>query len=273
VKLGSTEIQSSVSRLEVLTMLLWGKPGVGKTVLAATAPGKKLWLQFDPSGTASLTRSEDILVADFSGFKPAQLASFKQGGIIEADLAKTIRENEINTVVCDSLTSFGQMALSYAVVSGKGNRGDFKASLEQPGQTGYGVRSAMVIDFVTMVMRVCADAKVHCIFTAHDQENMDKEGKITEITLSLGGQGKSVLPAKISEIWHIEDTGRARIIYVRAHGIKTPMRTRMFLAGDKTFFVCKYDQTKSANGDNNGIAQWYEAWKENGFNKTALPNT
>jgi hypothetical protein len=269
VKLGSIEVLPTISRREILTMLLWGKPGCGKTVLAATAPGRKLWLQFDPAGTASLTRSDNILVADFSAFRSAQLEAFKQGGVMETDLAKLIRDNGINTVVVDSLTAFGEKALHYAISSGKGNRGQFKASIEQPGQTGYGVRSAMLLDFISMVLRVCADNKAHCVLTAHDKESSDEDGKVSEITLSLGGQGQTLIPSKISEIWHMEDTGKQRNIYVRAHGVKRPMRTRMFLPQDTaTQFVLRYDQDK---GTGDGITQWYEAWEAAGFNKIPLP--
>jgi septin family protein len=37
-----------------LSMLLWGDSGSGKTTLAATAPGTKLYLLFDPGGDLSL---------------------------------------------------------------------------------------------------------------------------------------------------------------------------------------------------------------------------
>lgn len=272
MKLGSIEVLPTISRREILTMLLWGKPGVGKTVLASTAPGKKLWMQFDPAGTASLVRSHDILVADFSAYKTAQLEAFKQGAIIESDLLKLIREHGIQTVVVDSLTSFGQMALHYAIVSGKASGKSFKASIEHPGQTGYGIRSAMILDFITMVLRVCADTKCHCILTAHDKESSDEAGTTTEITLNLGGQGSVAIPAKISEIWYVEDTGRVRNIYLRAHGVKRPMRTRMFVTDERTFFTVKYNQDNpNERNQDNAIATWYKAWEENGFAKIPVP--
>lgn len=269
MQLGSTTIETTASRLELLTMLIWGKPACGKTVLAATAPGKKLWLQFDPAGTASLDRSDNILVADFSAYKPAQLENFKQGGIIEKDLLKAVKEEGINSIVVDSLTSFGQLALSYGIVSGKANRGAFRSSIEAPGQTGYGIRSAMLLDFCTMILRVCADTKCHCVFIAHDKESSGDDGKVEEITMSLGGQGQTILPAKISEIWHMEDTGKKRLLYVRAHGIKRPMRTRMFVVDDnRSNFTMQYNQI---TGVGDGIAEWYSAWQAAGFNKVPLP--
>lgn len=273
MQLGNVTVEPTVSRIELLIMLLWGKPACGKTIAASTAPGRKLWLQFDPSGTASLERSDDILVADFASYKPAQLANFKQGGMIERDLLKNIPEHNINTVVVDSLTSFGQMALSYALVSGKANVGKFQASIEQPGQTGYGIRGSMLLDFCTMILRVCQDTKAHCIFIAHDREVFDDNGSLKEITVSLGGQSQTVIPAKISEIWHMEDTGRDRRIYVRSHGVKTLMRTRMFeVDAKRNNFIFPYDQsTRTTHASGDGIATWYEQWKANGFNRIPLP--
>ena len=269
MKLGSVEATTTFERQELLTMLLWGKPASGKTVLASTAPGKKLWLLFDPSGAASLKRSDDIIVADFTAYKPQRLEDFKQGGIIEGDLMRGIKAEGITTVVVDSLTSFGNSALYYGIYTGKANRGTFKSSIEAPGQTGYGIRTGMLLDFVTMVMRVCADCKVHCIFVAHDAEEMDDEGKLTGITFNLGGQTKNVLPAKISEIWFLSDDGKQRTIYVRSHGLWRPMRTRMFTTPDNnTRFKLSYDQDK---GTGEGIATWYARWQEAAFNKIALP--
>jgi hypothetical protein len=267
--LGNIPIEATVSRREILTMLIWGKPAAGKTVLASTAPGKKLWLQFDSAGTASLERSDDILVADFSGYKTAQLENFKQSGIIERDLIKAIGDASIDTVVVDSLTAFGQMALSYAVVSGKANKGAFRATIENPGMTGYGVRTSMMLDFSQMVLRVCMDLKRHCIIITHEQEKSDDEGRLSEITLSLSGQTASVLPARISEVWHMEDTGKERLLYVRNHGMKRPMRTRMFQPDkDTTRFTWGYNQS-SREGE--GIAHWYTRWQANGFAKIAVP--
>ena len=64
IMLGQAAVVPLRHKRERLTMLLWGKPACGKTVFAATAPGKKLWLLFDPNGTASIRKRDDILVVD-----------------------------------------------------------------------------------------------------------------------------------------------------------------------------------------------------------------
>jgi hypothetical protein len=270
MQLGSVAVMDNTARRETLVMLLWGKPASGKTVLASTAPGTKLWLQFDPAGTASLNKRADVKVADFSGYKPAQLENLKQGGIVERDLIRALADDNIHTVVVDSLTSFGQMALSYAIASGKANKGTFRASIEAPGMTGYGVRTAMMLDFAQMVLRACLDAGKHCIFICHEAEKSGDDGKVDEITIALSGQTSMVLPAKVSEIWHIEDTGKARNIYVRNHGMRRPMRTRMFLTPTgATRFVWSYNQDDGTGGT---ITHWYDQWSVAGFSKVPLPD-
>ncbi len=268
MQLGNITVETTASRTELLTMLLWGKPACGKTVFAATAPGKKLWLQFDPNGTASLQRTDDILVADFSATKPAHMGNFKQGGIIEKDLAKLISEHSINTIVVDSLTSFGQLCLYYGIATGKANSGKFTSSIEAPGMTGYGIRTSMILDFCAMVQRVASDGACHMIFIAHDKDTPNESGGIAETTISLGGQGNTVLPAKISEIWMMEDTGRARYCYTRSYGVRKPMRTRMFTTGDVEKFTVSYDAEKRTGTT---IADMYNAWKAAGFEKIPLP--
>ena len=46
--------KSSIMRV---SMMLWGSAGCGKTTFANTAPGKRLYINFDPDGTSSLAVS------------------------------------------------------------------------------------------------------------------------------------------------------------------------------------------------------------------------
>ena len=51
------------------SLLLWGSAGCGKTVWAASLPGLKLLINFDPDGPSSLGDREDVIIIDLSGEK------------------------------------------------------------------------------------------------------------------------------------------------------------------------------------------------------------
>src|SRR3954464_7474680 len=91
-----------------LSMLIWGDSGSGKTTLAATAPGKKLILLFDPGGDLSLAGRKDVLVLNLTNDTPLRIMSqFKSAD--PYNLSKVLNDHpEIETVMVDSVT-----ALSY----------------------------------------------------------------------------------------------------------------------------------------------------------------
>jgi septin family protein len=81
-----------------LSMLLWGDSGSGKTTLAATAPGTKLYLLFDPGGDLSLAGRVDVLVLDLSAESSTKvMAQFRAadpynlGKILQSD--PTLRQS------------------------------------------------------------------------------------------------------------------------------------------------------------------------------------
>jgi hypothetical protein len=233
MKLGGMPVQPLDTRTERLSMLLWGKSGCGKTVLASTAPGDLLWINFDPDGVASLKRSNSIMAVDMANIGHDKVPSFKSGDTVEAQLRTLLTQHtNLATVVIDSVTSFSQLALTHAILSGKANGGQFKASMETPGKT-------------------------------------DKEGKITSITVLLGGSLPEEVPLKISEVWHLLDSDGRRTIGIRPYAQRVPMRTRMFRhEGRVTNFPFHYDQ-QTGSGD--GILTWFTKWQESGFDKIAVP--
>jgi hypothetical protein len=59
-------IKRGMDSVPRLSMILWGLANVGKTTLAATAPGEKLWLSFGDNEHASVAHSDDVHVMDYS---------------------------------------------------------------------------------------------------------------------------------------------------------------------------------------------------------------
>jgi hypothetical protein len=269
--IGGIAPTASKEKSHYLSILLWGAPASGKTILAGTMPGKKLWMQFDPDGTASLPRSIDYEVADFSTYPPLKLANFKQGSTIERDIIKYVQEHNIGSIVFDSMTTFQNMTLQYAVRSGLANQGRFTASLEVPGITGWGIRTSMSTDAAIMLQKVAQTTGCHFCIISHEQEKNDDDGKVSEVTHSIAGGTANAIPLRISEIWRVVDNGKERRIYTRQYAHYRPMKSRMFLPAAKPEIVWKYDADKPDTWSGNQIADWYEAWKANGFDKIALP--
>jgi hypothetical protein len=264
------DVTAPSAAINRMTMLIWGRSGCGKTELAATAPGKILWVLFDDGGTNALANrpdaSDKIVVLDLSAEPASIVDNFRDGGIIERQLDKFMTEDpDINTVVFDSVTQFSTLALVDAVNSGKHGK---NITLEQPGQSAYTARNSRLVQMTRVMSRVTAKHKCHMIYICHEKDVSDDDGKVSSITLMLSGGVIDPFALNISEIWHMADTYGKRIVTVRPHGVRSPMRTRMFDTKKGVSFQWNYDP-ETDNGIK--ISDLYEQWCANHHSKIALP--
>lgn len=271
--LGSVLLQPVSSSLNRMTQLIWGLSGCGKTTIAATSPGRKLWLQFDPEGAASIGDRSDVVVADFSGADHSIVDNFIERGIYEQQFDAVLKNDPtLETVVFDSATSYSQKALTYGIVSGKADGKGFKATLAQPGISGYGLRNRYTLGTINMLLRLTAKHNRNFIVLCHeDTPAKDKEGNIISITILLGGSLPQEVALQISEVWHMTDPGgntNDRLIRIRPFGVRSPMRSRMFDMTGDGLIKWKYDQ---ASDSGMKIADYYNQWRSGGFKKLALP--
>jgi hypothetical protein len=258
-KIGSFEIVPVQSQLRRMSMLVWGLPGCGKTTLCATAPGKKLLINFDPDGASSIGENSDVDVLDVS----RKLAT--AGQLLSGSLMASIRPHlaKYDSVIVDSLTNVADAALTVGIAKTKG------ATLERPSPGAYGVRNAYTMAFIKDVLSETAVLNKHCFFTAHeDVPEKNEEGAVVSVTLMLGGKLPSQGPASISEVWWMRDDGVKRHIAVRPVRKRAPMKTRMFITTDTPEFVWSYNSDKQT-GD--GLSEWFAKWEANSFNKVPLP--
>lgn len=228
-----------------MTLLLWGKSGCGKTVLASTLPKPILLINVDPQGYASIQQQDGVTVLDLSGMQHTHANQFKEGEMADTELRNLLKQNpQYQSIVFDSVTSFAQHALSHMVLSGKAGRGTTTnpVGLENPGQAGYGGRNRITLSMVRMLLRIASEYKKHLCFICHeDTPTKDKEGVIESITVMLGGSLPEEVPLQISEVWHILDDGKRRIIGIRPYAKRAPMRSRMFDTRNETTFEWRYD--------------------------------
>lgn len=219
-------------------IFIWGPSGVGKTTLAATAPKKILWLQFDPGGTRTLTLNEDHIVLDLSA---------ETGGIVSKltnkdplKLRGFLKEHpDVRTIVLDSLTTLIDIALLKAIQESKG------ATKQLPGIPAYGWRNALVLDVVKELLSVVNEAKVNLIIIAHDgpAEKDEVTGRLF-VSFLAGGNLQNLIPLRFDEVWNMEDSGKERRLYVRSNPNKKPMKSRIFNTANGEFFVWKFDPAK-----------------------------
>jgi hypothetical protein len=244
-----------------LSILLWGASGCGKTTLASTAPGGKLWLLFDPDGSNSLVGRSDVLVCDLSGERQQIVVKFKSDDPLFIE--RMLKDNPwIETVVFDSVTAFSILATENAVSVVK------SATMENPGLKGYGHRNAVVLRACISLMRLTKRLNKHIVIIAHeDSPSVDDEGVVQFITVALGGKMTNSLGMQLSEIWWMNDTGKERRIAVRNVRQRQPMKTRMFESklGE---FTWKYD---ASTWEGEGIDTWFTRWKTNNGRKISLP--
>lgn len=275
IKLGPVTAEPAGELSTRMAILLWGLATVGKTTFAATAPGHKLWLSFGDNEHVSIAHRKDVIVAPLHGLSLDDLFKHAQSDD-PFGLDKALSENEhITTVVGDSITAVTFRALQKSVRDGIGKSTNFKPSMEQPGKSAYGGRNGIVLETITGLLRVTAKHGVHLILTAHEADEKTKPDDrgndiIDYVTVMLGGQLMNNMTYRLSEIWHMSQTGSKRMLAVRPTRRRRPMKTRMFSNMDEPEFELTYDANKPDKGQMT-IAKWYSEWADGGFEKIPVP--
>ena len=252
--------KSSIMRV---SMMLWGSAGCGKTSFANTAPGKRLYINFDPDGTSSLPVSEDTLLLDYSSEPDRVVDEVKS--INPFGLETIFKEHpDIQTVILDSVTAFATKATAYSV----GHKNAPGAAFENPSMSGYGFRNRFTLGLCKSLLLVTGKHNKNLILICHeDVPKINDKGEIQRITILLGGSLPEEVPLQISEVWHMRDTGTERKVTVRPTGLTKPMKSRMFDTTTDVEFVAstKTDPSKVT------LTSLFDAWKANSYNKIKLP--
>jgi hypothetical protein len=261
---GGLQIKSAAEANTRLSMLIWGPAGCGKTVLAASAPGKKLLINFDPDGPTSLGPRDDVLILDLSNQKHTITEKFKTDDPFNLSKVLGDESNGIDTVIVDSLTSYSQYAVETGISITKG------ATIERPSPGAYGARNALTLRLVASLLRLTGKYGKHCIFITHeDGPTTDDNGNVLYITMMLGGKLPDQAALQISEVWFMQDTGKERRILVRAGRNRKPMKSRMFDTSKKIEYVSNYDPADPFG--KHSIASFYQEWIDNGRQKIQVP--
>jgi len=254
------------------TLLLWGKPFCGKTTFAATAPGPILWINFDLDGPASLASFENIHILNLSNAEDIVVKEFKKVDPLNIgkELLAMGGKNDlgIQTVVFDSITSFGTKALHAGVIDAARFAKKDKPTDEDPGYKGYGRKNTWTNFAMRRLLELTESYNVNFIAIAHeDKAQTDRDGNVTEVSLMLGSSLKDQIPKDFSEVWHLHEVASTRRIYVRPHMHYRPCGTRMFDAEQKDYFKWIYNLDTHEGTTLEGI---FASW-QNAKGKIALP--
>ena len=270
LKLGDLILETPQSKAKRLAILLWGTSGVGKTTFASTAPGRKLWINFDPDGTDSLAFRDDVHILDLSTHALSVVEKFKDSDPYRIGTT-LLNDDTFDTVVFDSTSTYGDMCLRHGVVRASATKAGRTATLEQPGLAGYGHKNAWVSAAVFNFLRLTAKYNKHAIIIAHeDKPSVNEEGVTTEVSLLLGSSLRQNIPISFSEVWFMRDTGKTRTVHVRPYLYYKPMKTRMFDAEKRgASFDWNYELSTPDEGVT--IAKLYRQWVENSGKKIPLP--
>lgn len=265
INIPGVEVKSAAENSERLTMVLWGIAGCGKTTLAATAPGRKLIVNFDPDGPSSVVNRDDVQVLDLSN-QPASIVNYAKGADKEPFGLNAEAAEEFDTLIVDSITSFSYKALQNAISSGFVKGGS--TSLERPGIEGYTYRSSVTMQMIMNCLQFTGKYKKNCIFIAHEAApETNSDGAAIRYGLEMGGSAQAQVPNRISEIWYVFDAGmgKERSILIRPARMRSPMKTRMFDTMSGVEFPWHFNPT-TLQGET--IEKWFNTWRETG---TKLP--
>jgi hypothetical protein len=271
IRVGGVTVRrnETATRQPRISALAWGDAGAGKTTLAATMPGRKLWFQFDPDGVDSIIGVSDIDVADFSSSAPSVSELFKDEG---SPLGIRSVLEQYDSFIFDSLTNITDKTLLQGIDTVKG------ATIERPSPGAYGTRNALAVRLVKNVLRVTGKANKHVLFIAHEGAPTTNEatGAILHISLALGGQLPNNIGIDFSEFWAMYqvDNRSTRRIAIRPSRQRKPMKTRMFRQNAEPEFDWNFDAEDWNNEKNNKFRMdtWYNMWVAHG-EKLPLPGT
>lgn len=262
--IGGRQLRRPTADNAQLSILLWGKAGCGKTTLASTAPGTKLFMLFDAHGTDSLTGREDCLEMNLVDEGHTVIGEFAKADPFS--LSKWFeRYPNIETLVMDSITTMADKALENAVAVSK------NSTILLPGQNGWTARNSLIKRSVSMMIRFCQRHNKHVIFTAHEgNPRVNDQGAVIEMPSILSSNLVEPLIIPLGEVWWLNDLGSSkdRRIAIRPTRLRTLMKSRMWDTEGEPEFVWRYS-VKTMKGD--GISTWFDMWRANGGRKLALP--
>lgn len=194
-----------------LKLLLIGASGSGKTVMAASAPGKTLILDFDNKASSAASyyahynpkQLENIEVEAFSLNKMTDSPYEKFIAWLDR-LEERAKEEKFpfDTVVIDSLTLYAEALMGYVM---KHNPGIKRAFSSVPAMQDYLVAGTKFREDINRILSL----PCHVICTAHSATQKDDVTGELRNTILLAGKTAEHLPRIFTEVYwaHVKKNG------------------------------------------------------------------
>lgn len=136
------------------SILIFGEPGTGKTTLAATAKGKKLFIELNETGISSVADNPDIQVV--------RIKSFTQFNDFINKLDKVVTKYQFNAIIIDTVNGLQELFLS--------ETSNAKAG-KQPSQQDYGTWNTKISGIMSFLKQNCEAWGITLIFIGHQKND------------------------------------------------------------------------------------------------------
>lgn len=267
------EIKPPGANIPRSTGILWGPAKCGKTTLLATLPGRKVLVNIDPDGHEATGWRDDISLLDLSIYEPDEIVRMGRDKVPSL-LKQTEDLKEGDSVIVDSLSSYGWAALLTAIKEKVGESRTFKPSIEAPGLSAYGARTNYIVDMVRKILKVTGQRGVHCWFTAHmDTPTTNDQGAFLYQTMTLSDNGINQTSLSISEVWFMDRNDKKQTIAIQPVRGRKPMGSRMFSMDGAPEFTLEYAINKPDLQQPHSIAMFWKLYLANGRKKLPIPGT
>lgn len=166
-----------------LSIIIYGNPGIGKTRLAATAPGPRIWLNLEEGGLITVdpnTGEDYVLSDDPSGVIRSWEEAERYLRLLESQ-GEGLR-GKVRTVIVDSLSMLARLLDRQILAEPGKHAGTDRLAIDD-----YQTHSFRMLQFVERLTRL----PVHTVMTAHIRRlnwTNDLGMPMSEAFPELGGQ-------------------------------------------------------------------------------------
>ena len=226
-----SELTQGTSHAKVL---LLGPSGAGKTVAAATFPGKKLWLDFDNkiSSAANFYSQDKVMLESIEvkqygkmSIKPTtgkpRMAQFQEDMAVYFKMHDAKQKLPFDTLIVDTITTLSDSLLEdYRYVSQTAVK---RPNIDQNSQSDYGL---FATHFKQIIGRLLA-LECNVLFVGHTQMEQDEATGLRTNEILMPGQLKAKLGIYFEEVYFAKVNQKGeRVWQTQADGKTTFCRTQ-----------------------------------------------